>query len=105
MDGIIGDMVDLQILGYGTIGAMEGIMVMDGDGTTLGDITDGTTGAGEAMDMGGTVLGAGADMDMVTVYMHHIIIMDTEITTVIMAIPTEVMPTIIHDEATITPIL
>ena len=81
-------------------------MVMDGDGTILGDTTDGITGAGEVMVMDGTALGSGVDMVMqvmATGGMRHYIIMDMEVITVIMAAPIEVMPTTIQDAATIIP--
>tara|TARA_R110002051_G_scaffold255120_2_gene314249 strand:- start:90101 stop:90445 length:345 start_codon:yes stop_codon:yes gene_type:complete len=103
-DGITGDMADFMggptLFMDGITGVMADMVVMVCtvmDGTILGDIIDGTIGAGEDMDMlvsdtDGTILIM--DMAMVTV-------MAIDTITEIIAITTEAMPTTTQEEATI----
>ena len=97
MDGIIGDtegfMVGQTLFGDGTIGDM--VVIMDMDGTILGDGTDGIIGDMVALDMGmqGLVLdGTTPIMDMCT---------DMEVDTTIVILDTliETMPITTREEA------
>jgi hypothetical protein len=92
MDGILGDtedfMVGQTLFGVGTIGDM--VVIMDMDGTILGDGTGGIIGDMEAsdMDMDMQVL----DSDGTTLITDMVMDTDTETITAIMATLIEVMP-------------